>query len=80
MLQHADQVRAVLIDPHAVVQPDHVRAGVAHLLRDPVDLCHADGQQLVGIGVATLARIAIANAGRFQVRCEEPVLTTKSLT
>lgn len=73
MLQHADDVRAVLIDPHAVVLSDHVCAGVAHLLRYPVDRSHAGGQQLAGVSMATLARTAIANAGRFQVRFEEPV-------
>ncbi len=52
---------------------DHVRAGVAHLLRDPVNRCHTGGEQLAGVGVSALARTAITNAGRFQVRFEEPV-------
>lgn len=73
VLQHADDVRAVFVDPHAIVLPDHIRAGVAHLFRDPVDRGHAGGEQLAGVGVAALARTTIANAGRFQVRFEEPV-------
>ena len=73
MLQHANDVRPVLVDPHAVVLPNHVRAGVAHLLRNPVNRSHARGEQLAGVGVSALARTAITNAGRFQVRFEEPV-------
>ena len=73
MLQHANDVRAVLVDPHAVVLSDHVHAGVAHLLRDPVNRSHAGGEQLAGVGVPTLARPPITNACRFQVRFEEPV-------
>jgi len=73
VLQHADDVRAVLIDPHAVVLSDHVRAGVAHLLRYPIHRGHTGGEQLAGVGVPTLARTAITNPGRFQVRFEEPV-------
>lgn len=53
--------------------PDHVRAGMTHLFGDPVNRCHAGGQQLAGVGVAALAWAAVANAGRFQVRFEEPV-------
>jgi len=36
VLQHTDDVRAVLVDPHAVVLSDHVRAGVAHLLPNAI--------------------------------------------
>ena len=35
-LQHANDVRAILVDPHASVLRVHVRAGVAHLLGNPV--------------------------------------------
>lgn len=52
-LKQADNVRAILVDPHAVVLSDHVRAGVAHLLRDPVYRSHACGKQLAGVGVGT---------------------------
>ena len=73
MLQHADNVRAILVDPHAIVLSNHVRTGVPHLLRDPVNRSHSGGEQLAGVGVPTLARSAITNAGRFQVCFEEPV-------
>lgn len=73
VLQHADDVRAVLVDPHAVMLADHVRAGVAHLLCNPVIRGYARGKQLAGIGVPALARSAITNACRFQMRFEEPV-------
>lgn len=42
--------------------------GTEYLLSNPVDRCRAGGQQLAGIGLAALARPAIANAGHFQVR------------
>lgn len=52
---------------------DHISVGVPHLLRDPVNRGNSGSQQLTGVGMAALARPAIANAGRFQVRFEEPV-------
>ena len=35
--EDADDVRAVLVDPGAIVLADHICAGVAHLLGDPVN-------------------------------------------
>lgn len=52
---------------------DHISVGVPHLLGYPVNRGNPGSQQLTGVGMAALARPAIANAGRFQVRFEEPV-------
>lgn len=64
-LKQTDDVRAILVDPHAVVLSDHVRAGVAHLLRDPVNRCHTGGEQLPGVGVSALAWVSFRSAATY---------------
>lgn len=49
MLEHADDIRAVLVDPGSVVLADHAAVGVSHLFRDPVDRGDACRQQLTCI-------------------------------
>lgn len=73
MFKYTDDVGTVLVDPCSIVLSDHVRTGVAHLLCNPVNRGNARGKQLAGISVSALARSAITNACRFQMRFEEPV-------
>ena len=77
MLEHADNVRTILVDPHTIVLPNHIRAGMPHLLRNPVNRSHTSRQQLASVGMPTLTRSTITNPSRFQVRFEEPVSHSK---
>lgn len=48
VLEDADHVRAVVVDPLAVVLADHVGGRVPHLVRDPFQGHRAGGEQLAG--------------------------------
>ena len=77
VLQDADDVRAIFIDPRPIVLANHVPVGMPNLLGYPVNKGRACSQQLTCVGVPALARPSITNPSSAQVGFEEPITHNK---
>ena len=77
VLQDADDVRAIFIDPRPIVLANHVPVGMPNLLGYPVNSGRACSQQLTCVGVPALARPSITNQARAHANLEEPIAHNK---